>query len=89
MEGHNGEIGHQVNGVGKIQIVGKGNGRMKDKLKELYNRLIFIFELRAWEKEKRQEHSFLDDMIKEQTEIDRLLGTKYADDLRSNNKEAE
>lgn len=89
MEGHNGEIGHQVNGVGEIQIVGKGNGRMKDKLKELYNRLIFIFELRAWEKEKRQEHSFLDDMIKEQTEIDRLLGTKYADDLRSNNKEEE
>ena len=40
-------------------------------------------------KEKRQEHSFLDDMIKEQTEIDRLLGTKYADDLRSNNKEEE
>jgi len=28
-------------------------------------------------------------MIKEQTEIDKLLGTKYADDLTSNNKEEE
>ena len=88
MEGRNGEIGHQVNGVGKIQIVGKGNGKVKDKLKEPYERVIFIFELRAWEKEKRRENSFLDDMIKEQTEIDRILGTKYADDL-TNNREQE
>ena len=77
-----------MNGVGKIQIVGKGNGKVKDKLKELYERVIFIFELRAWEKEKRRENSFLDDMIKEQTEIDRILGTKYADDL-TNNREQE
>lgn len=61
---------------------------MKDKIRELYERLIFIFELRAWEKEKRNEKSFLDDMIKEQEEIDRILGTKYADDL-TNNKEQE
>jgi hypothetical protein len=61
---------------------------VKDKIRELYERLIFIFELRAWEKEKRNEKSFLDDMIKEQEEIDRILGTKYADDL-TNNKEQE
>ena len=89
MEGRNGEIGHQVNGVGKIQIVGKGNGKVKDKFKELYDRLIFMLELREWEKAKRKEDSFLDDMIKEQTEIDRILGTKYADDLTKKNKEEE
>lgn len=61
---------------------------MKDKFKELYERLIFMFELREWEKAKRKEDSFLNDMIKEQTEIDRILGTKYADDL-TNNKEQE
>ncbi len=61
---------------------------MKDKFKELYDRLIFMLELREWEKAKRKEDSFLDDMIKEQTEIDRILGTKYADDL-TNNKEQE
>lgn len=47
-----------------------------------------MFELREWEKAKRKEDSFLNDMIKEQTEIDRILGTKYADDL-TNNKEQE
>jgi len=61
---------------------------VKDKFKELYDRLIFMLELREWEKAKRKEDSFLDDMIKEQTEIDRILGTKYADDL-TNNKEQE
>jgi hypothetical protein len=88
MEGRNGEIGHQVNGVGKIQIVGKGNGKVKDKLKELYDRLIFIFELRAYDKEKRNEYLTLEKAIKTQQEIDRILNTEYAYDL-TNNKEEE
>lgn len=61
---------------------------MKDKLKELLDRIKFVFELRAFEKEKRKEDWLLDKMIKEQTEIDRLLGTKYSDDL-TNKQEQE
>jgi hypothetical protein len=61
---------------------------MKDKLKELFDRIKFVFELRAFEKEKRKEDWLLDKMIKEQTEIDRLLGTKYSDDL-TNKQEQE
>jgi len=61
---------------------------MRDKLKELFDRLKFVFELRAFEKEKRKEDLLLDKMIKEQMEIDRLLGTKYSDDL-TNNQEQE
>ena len=54
---------------------------MKSKLKELVDRVKFIFELRAFDKEKRKEDLLLDKMIKEQTEVDRILGTNYADDL--------
>ena len=61
---------------------------MKDKLKELFDRIKFVFELRAFEKEKRKEDLLLDKMIKEQMEIDRLLGTKYSDDL-TNKQEQE
>ena len=61
---------------------------MRNKLKELFDRLKFVFELRAFEKEKRKEDLLLDKMIKEQMEIDRLLGTKYSDDL-TNNQEQE
>lgn len=61
---------------------------MRDKLKELFDRLKFVFELRAFEKEKRKEDLLLDKMIKEQMEIDRLLGTKYSDDL-TNKQEQE
>tara|TARA_R100000005_G_C4826368_1_gene105043 strand:- start:236 stop:421 length:186 start_codon:yes stop_codon:yes gene_type:complete len=61
---------------------------MKDKLKELFDRIKFVFELRAFEKEKRKEDWLLDKMIKEQMEIDRLLGTKYSDDL-TNRQEQE
>lgn len=61
---------------------------MKDKLKELFDRVKFVFELRAFEKEKRKEDWLLDKMIKEQMEIDRLLGTKYSDDL-TNKQEQE
>jgi hypothetical protein len=61
---------------------------MKDKLKELFDRIKFVFELRAFEKEKRKEDLLLDKMIKEQMEIDRLLGTKYSDDL-TNRQEQE
>ena len=61
---------------------------MKDKLKELLDRIKFVFELRAFEKEKRKEDLLLDKMIKEQMEIDRLLGTKYSDDL-TNRQEQE
>ena len=61
---------------------------MKDKLKELIDRVKFVFELRAFEKEKRKEDWLLDKMIEEQTEIDRLLGTKYSDDL-TNKQEQE
>ena len=61
---------------------------MKDKLKELFDRVKFVFELRAFEKEKRKEDWLLDKMIKEQMEIDRLLGTKYSDDL-TNRQEQE
>jgi hypothetical protein len=61
---------------------------VKDKLKELFDRIKFVFELRAFEKEKRKEDLLLDKMIKEQMEIDRLLGTKYSDDL-TNRQEQE
>lgn len=61
---------------------------MKDKLKELFDRIKFVFELRAFEKAKRKEDWLLDKMIKEQMEIDRLLGTKYSDDL-TNRQEQE
>ena len=61
---------------------------MKDKFKELFDRIKFVFELRAFEKEKRKEDLLLDKMIKEQMEIDRLLGTKYSDDL-TNRQEQE
>tara|TARA_A100001201_G_C4049397_1_gene189199 strand:+ start:123 stop:305 length:183 start_codon:yes stop_codon:yes gene_type:complete len=54
---------------------------VKSKLKELLDRVKFIFELRAFDKEKRKEDLLLDKMIKEQTEVDRILGTNYADDL--------
>ena len=54
---------------------------MKSKLKELVDRVKFVFELRAFDKEKRKEDLLLDKMIKEQTEVDRILGTNYADDL--------
>lgn len=57
-------------------------------IKELVDRIKFMFELRAFEKEKIKEDLLLDKMIKEQTEIDRLLGTKYSDDL-TNNQEQE
>lgn len=60
---------------------------MKSKLKELVDRVKFIFELRAFDKEKRKEDLLLDKMIKEQTEVDGILGTNYADDLT--NKEEE
>ena len=43
---------------------------MKDKLKELFDRIKFVFELRAFEKAKRKEDWLLDKMIKEQMEID-------------------
>ena len=60
---------------------------MKSKLKELVDRVKFIFELRAFDKEKRKEDLLLDKMIKEQTEVDRILGTNYADDLTNRNGE--
>ena len=62
---------------------------MKDKILELIDRVKFIFELRAFDKAKREEDWLLDKAIKEQTEIDRILNTKYADDLTNNNKEEE
>jgi hypothetical protein len=78
-----------VNGVGAIQKVGKESGEMKDKILELIDRVKFILELRAFDKEKRKEDWLIDNMIKEQTEIDRILDTKYADDLTKKNKEEE
>lgn len=78
-----------MNGVGAIQKVGKESGEMKDKILELIDRVKFIFELRAFDKEKRKEDWLIDNMIKEQTEIDRILDTKYADDLTNKNKEEE
>lgn len=62
---------------------------MKDKILELIDRVKFILELRAFDKEKRKEDWLIDNMIKEQTEIDRILDTKYADDLTKKNKEEE
>lgn len=62
---------------------------MKNKILELIDRVKFIFELRAFDKEKRKEDWLIDNMIKEQTEIDRILDTKYADDLTKKNKEEE
>ena len=50
--------------------------------------LIFIFELRAYDKEKRNEYLTLEKAIKTQQEIDRILNTEYAYDL-TNNKEEE
>lgn len=78
-----------MNGVGAIQKVGKESGEMKNKILELIDRVKFIFELRAFDKEKRKEDWLIDNMIKEQTEIDRILDTKYADDLTKKNKEEE
>jgi hypothetical protein len=78
-----------VNGVGAIQKVGKESGEMKDKILELIHRVKFILELRAFDKEKRKEDWLINNMIKEQTEIDRILDTKYADDLTKKNKEEE
>lgn len=77
-----------MNGVGAIQKVGKESGEMKDKILELIDRVKFILELRTFDKEKRKEDWLIDNMIKEQTEIDRILDTEYADDL-TNNKEQE
>lgn len=57
-------------------------------IKELVDRVKFMFELRAFEKEKIKEDLLLDKMIKEQEEIDRLLDTKYSDDL-TNKREQE
>jgi hypothetical protein len=57
-------------------------------IKELVDRIKFMFELRAFEKEKIKEDLLLDKMIKEQEEIDRLLDTKYSDDL-TNKQEQE
>lgn len=62
---------------------------MKDKILELIDRVKFFFELRAFDKAKRKEDWLLDKMIKEQTEIDSLLDTNYADELINNKKEEE
>lgn len=61
---------------------------MKNKIQELIDRVKFIFELRAYDKEKRNEYLTLEKAIKTQQEIDRILNTEYADDL-TNNKEQE
>ena len=61
---------------------------MKDKIQELIDRVKFIFELRAYDKEKRNEYLTLEKAIKTQQEIDRILNTEYAYDL-TNNKEEE
>jgi hypothetical protein len=61
---------------------------MKNKIQELIDRVKFIFELRAYDKEKRNEYLTLEKAIKTQQEIDRILNTEYAYDL-TNNKEEE
>ena len=61
---------------------------MKNKIQELIDRVKFIFELRAYDKEKRNEYLTLEKAIKTQQEIDRILNTEYANDL-TNNKEQE
>ena len=61
---------------------------MKNKIQELIDRVKFIFELRAYNKEKRNEYLTLEKAIKTQQEIDRILNTEYAYDL-TNNKEEE
>jgi len=61
---------------------------VKDKIQELIDRVKFIFELRAYDKEKRNEYLTLEKAIKTQQEIDRILNTEYAYDL-TNNKEEE
>jgi hypothetical protein len=78
-----------VNGVGAIQKVGKESGEMKNKIQELIDRVKFIFELRAYDKEKRNEYLTLEKAIKTQQEIDRILNTEYANDLTKKNKEEE
>lgn len=78
-----------MNGVGAIQKVGKESGEMKNKIQELIDRFKFIFELRAYDKEKRYEYLTLEKAIKTQQEIDRILNTEYANDLTKKNKEEE
>jgi len=76
-----------------MKMFGKENGDMKKKIievgKYLVDRVKFFFELRAYDKAKRNEEWLIDRAFKEQQEIDSMLKTNYADDLLTNKKREE